>query len=274
MPWIKSVGATYWALYTATFFALAIWESFRPKRALHFSTERRWGRHAMLLALSGAALAAIFRVTPVVLATAVAGSRFGILNRPWLPFTVRFVMALLALDLAHYGMHKIFHSVPYLWRVHQVHHSDPDYDVSTAARFHPLEVVLAQAAYLGVVALLAPPPAAAFAAELLTVVFNLFEHANVDVPPWAEKRLRRVVITPGLHRIHHSEEAAEQYRNLGQTFSWWDRLFGTYLAQAAAGEGGIVTGISGRRNERSLGLGFMLAEPFERKPETRKEPVS
>jgi sterol desaturase/sphingolipid hydroxylase (fatty acid hydroxylase superfamily) len=261
------LSAAYWTLFAVLFLAFAVWESFRPKRPLSFSTERRWGRHALLLAVSGAAQTAIFRVPPVVLAAAVASSRFGILNRPWLPFTLRCVIAVLALDLTHYGTHRILHSVPCLWRVHEVHHSDPDYDVSTAARFHPLEVVAVQGVYLGVVALLAPPPAAVFAAELLTVALNLFAHANVSVPPGTEKLLRRVIITPGLHRIHHSEVVAEQSHNLGQTFPWWDRLFGTYLAQPAAGEEGIVTGITGLRNDQSLGFGFMLAEPFRRRSE-------
>ena len=274
LPWSKIEGAIYWALFALLFLALAVWESFRPRRPLSLRTERRWWCHAMLLAVSGVAQTALFRVAPVALAAAVAGSRFGILNRPWLPFTVRCGVAVLALDLTHYSTHRIFHAVPFLWRVHEVHHSDPDYDVSTAGRFHPLEVVSVEGVYLAVIALLAPPLVAVFAAELLTLALNLFAHANVSVPPAAEKLLRRAIVTPDLHRIHHSEDAREQFRNLGQTFSWWDRLFGTYLAKPAAGEEGIITGITGLRNENSTGLGFMLAEPFRPRPKAQKNPAS
>ena len=265
VQWGKIEGATYWGLFLVTFFALAIWESFRPRRALAFSTERRWGRHAMLFAVTALLQTLISRVTPVMVALAVAGSHFGILNRTWLPLPVQFVAAVLVLDLTHYATHRLFHAVPLLWRVHEVHHSDPDYDVSTAVRFHPLETVSVQAVYLGFIALLAPPPAAAFAAEFITLAVNLWVHANVSVSSEVEMQLRRVLITPDLHRIHHSTDIAEQSRNLGQTFPWWDRIFGTYLAEPAAGQEGMVTGITGMRQERSLGLGFMLAEPFKRR---------
>ncbi len=132
MPWTKIEGPAYWTLFVVMFLVLAVWESLRPKRPLSFSAERRWGRHAMLLAVSSAAQTALLRISPVVLAVAAANSRFGLLNRPWLPFTVRCVAAMLVLDLTHDCTHRIFHSVPLLWRVHEVHHSHPDYDVSNS----------------------------------------------------------------------------------------------------------------------------------------------
>jgi sterol desaturase/sphingolipid hydroxylase (fatty acid hydroxylase superfamily) len=224
----------------------------------------------VLLAISGIAQTLIFRATPVVVAVAVADSRFGILNRPWIPLLVNCAAAILVLDLAHYGMHRAFHSFSLLWRIHEVHHSDPDYDVSTAGRFHPFEVVLMQGGYLALVAVLAPPPGAVFAAELISVVLNLFAHANVRLPRWMENTLRRAIVTPGLHRIHHSQEVPEQMRNFGQTFSWWDRLFGTFLGDAARGEG-MVTGIPELRNSASLELGFMLVEPLRRR---KADPIS
>ena len=128
-------------------------------------------------------------------------------------------------------------TLPLLWRVHEVHHSDPDYDVSTAARFHPIEVVSVQGAYLAAVALLAPPPIAVFLSELLTVVLNLFAHANASFPRKVEKCLGIVFMTPDVHRIHHSADEADHSRNFGQTFIWWDRIFGTYLSQPRVGKG-------------------------------------
>jgi sterol desaturase/sphingolipid hydroxylase (fatty acid hydroxylase superfamily) len=268
MPWIKILSAAYWVLFVAAFLAVAVWESFQPKRALSAPAERRWGRHALLLAVSSVAQKAVFRVSPVVVAVAAANSRFGVFNKPWLPFVVRCGAAVLLLDLVQYGVHRTFHSVSFLWRIHEVHHSDPDYDVSTAGRFHPLEVIAVQGVNLAAVALLALPPIGVLVSGLLGLVINFFVHANASLPGWAERLLRSMIITPDLHRIHHSEEIGEQQRNLGQTFSWWDRLFGTYLAKPAAGEAGIVTGIKGLQNGESLGLGFMLAEPFRARSKT------
>jgi sterol desaturase/sphingolipid hydroxylase (fatty acid hydroxylase superfamily) len=186
---------------------------------------------------------------------------------------VRCAATILLLDLLNYAAHRTFHSVSFLWRVHEVHHSDPDYDVSTAARFHPIEVVGVQGAHLAVIALLAPPALAVFIAGLLTEVLNLFVHANASLPGWVERWLRIVFITPDLHRIHHSEDIGEQQRNLGQTFAFWDRLFGTFQQdEPRAGE--ITTGLKGFQNAESFGLGFMLMGPFQSRPQPQPDPVS
>lgn len=265
MPWVRFEEAAYWILFSGTFLAIAVWESFRPRATLNWPTQYRWGRHAMILAISAMAQTALFRVTPVVVAASVSGSRFGILNRAWMPFPVRCAAAILLLDLARYGLHRAFHAVAFLWRVHAVHHSDPDYDVSTAGRFHPIEVVVMQGAYLALVAVLAPPVAAVLASELLAVVLNFFAHANAAVPRRVERILRLAFITPDIHRVHHSERIEEQSRNFGQTFSWWDRLFGTFQSGNEDSKEVATTGITGLRNSTSLNLGFMLAEPFRHK---------
>jgi sterol desaturase/sphingolipid hydroxylase (fatty acid hydroxylase superfamily) len=147
-----------------------------------------------------------------------------------------------------------------------VHHSDPDFDVSTGFRAHPLEVVYTQGAVLAAVALLAPPVAAVLVFELLIGVESCFGHANVALPAWLDKPLRTVVITPDMHRIHHSVDAREQCRNLGDIFPWWDRLLGTYLAHPAAGDDRIVVGLAGVERSRSMDLSFMLSEPFLPRP--------
>jgi sterol desaturase/sphingolipid hydroxylase (fatty acid hydroxylase superfamily) len=159
-------------------------------------------------------------------------------------------------------MHWAYHSVPLLWRVHQVHHSDPDFDVSTAARVHPIEVVLTQGAYLAVIAIFAPPVIGVLAAELISAFQSFFGHANASLPAWVEKPMRRLFVTPDMHRIHHSENAGEQSRNLGDIFPWWDHLFRTYLAVPAAGQKGMIVGLKGYQNDASLGLAFMLTQPF------------
>ena len=274
MPWIRFQGPAYWFLFVGVFLAVAVWESCRPRAPLDWPTGRRWERHAMILALAVIARNVLLPIGAVAVAVTVSGSRFGILNNPWLPFFVRCALTFLLLDLARYGVHRAFHALSFLWRIHEVHHSDPDYDVSTAGRFHPLEVVLEQGVLLALIALLAPPPIAVFGDVLITVVLNLFVHANASLPAPLEKALRRAFVTPDLHRIHHSEKMQEQLRNFGQTFSWWDRLFGTFLAKPAGGDDGLITGIKELRNSASLDLGFMLAEPFRRRPPEETDPAS
>jgi len=264
--WIRIESAAYWSVFVAAFLACAVWESFRPKR--NFSgTERRWGKHGILLIICTVASVALYRISPVVMALNVTGSRFGLLNRTWLPFAARCVIAILALDLVRYSTHRLSHSVGALWRFHQVHHSDPDFDISTALRVHPVEVVLTQGAYLLAVAVLAPPMVAVLIAELGSILQSFFSHANASLPRWVEKPLRAVFVTPDMHRIHHSEEVVEQYKNLSDIFPWWDHLFGTYVEKPAAGDDKIVTGLKGFQNERSLGIGFMLAQPFRKDSE-------
>jgi len=262
MPWVRIEGAAYWICFVAVFLTVALWESFHPKRKLSIAAERRWKNHGILLASAAAILTLLLRSSPVVVALMVAGSRFGVLNKPWAPLIVRSAITVVLLDLLQYWIHWSFHRIPLLWRVHQVHHSDPDYDVSTAGRFHPLESLYSQGIRLGAIALLAPPAAGVFIAELLTVILNLSAHANASLPARIEQRVRSVFITPDLHRVHHSRDAEEQQRNLGQTFPWWDRIFGTYSARAAKPVQDFRTGLEGLENFDCVGIGFMLAEPF------------
>jgi sterol desaturase/sphingolipid hydroxylase (fatty acid hydroxylase superfamily) len=272
--WIRIESTAYWAALVVAFLACAIWESFRPKRNFG-GTERRWGKHGLMLIICTVASVGLYRISPVVMAFNVSGSRFGLLNRSWLPFAVRCVIAILALDLVRYSTHRLSHAVGVLWRFHQVHHSDPDFDVSTGLRVHPVDLVMTQGAYLVAVAVLAPPLVAVLIAELLGALQSFFTHANASLPRWADKKLRAVFVTPDMHRIHHSEEMAEQFKNLSDIFPWWDYLFGTYLEKPAAGDDKLATGLKGFQNERSLGIGFMLAQPFRTEIEqTAPEAVS
>ncbi|MBZ5673367.1 MAG: sterol desaturase family protein [Acidobacteriia bacterium] len=271
MPWERIESYSYWILFAATFLGVAVWESFRPKQKLSATPERRWGRHGLVLLICTVISVGLYRASPVVVAIAFAGNRYGLLNKPWIPFAVRCILAVLLLDFVKYATHWAFHSVSFLWRVHQVHHSDPDFDVSTAARVHPIEVVLTQGAYFAVIAVFALPVMGVLIAELVAGFQSFFEHANASLPAWAERPLRRFIVTPDMHRIHHSEEIGEQFTNYGETFPWWDQLFRTYLAAPAAGYEGMIVGLKGYQNDASLGMGFMLTQPFLRE---RKEPAS
>ena len=262
MDWIRIENGAYWSVFVASFLGVAIWETFRPRGDLSVPAARRWGNHSVLLILSTVISVALLRGSPVILAASVASSSFGLLNRPQLPSAARWILALLLLDLVRYATHRIFHAVPLLWRVHQVHHSDPDFDVSTALRFHPVEVIFTHGAYLAAVAVLAPPPGAVLLSGLLGTFQNFFEHANASLPGWLQKRVSVAFFTPDTHRIHHSEEIWEQNRNFGQVFSWWDRLFHTYVPAPAAGQDAMIVGLRGFQNSGSLGVAFMLTQPF------------
>jgi sterol desaturase/sphingolipid hydroxylase (fatty acid hydroxylase superfamily) len=262
MNWLRFGSAVYWACFVAAFLAIAVWESFQPKRELSQPAERRWKNHGALLLITAALSTLLLRVSPMVVSTMAAGSRFGILNKPWLPLVVRCALTVVLLDLLQYWIHWSFHRAPWLWRVHAVHHSDPDYDVSTAARFHPVESLYTQGIRFAAIAVLAPPVEGVFAAELLAAILNLSVHANASLPTPVEKLVRMIWITPDLHRLHHSEDATEQQRNFGQTFPWWDRWFGTYAATARADGSNFRTGLKDLGDGDRLGIGFMLAEPF------------
>jgi len=262
VTWDKIESYSYWVVFAATFLGVAVWESFRPKRTLSVGPERRWGRHGLVLIVCTVISVGLYRVSPVVVAMVFADNRYGLLNKPWIPFLGRCVLAILLLDLAKYAVHRAFHSVAFLWRVHRVHHSDPDFDVSTSARVHPIEVVLTQGAYFAVIAIFAPPIIGVLTAEILSAFESFFGHANASLPEWVEKPLRRLFVTPDMHRIHHSEEIGEQCTNYGDCFPWWDRLFRTYLADPAAGRDRMVVGLKGYQNDASLGVAFMLTQPF------------
>jgi sterol desaturase/sphingolipid hydroxylase (fatty acid hydroxylase superfamily) len=267
MTWTRIEIDAYWLIFLTSFLAVAMWESHWPKRSLSTAVTRRWSRHGIMLLASTVIPTLLFRTSPILVALAVAHSRFGLLNRPWQPFVVRFVAAVLVLDLVRYGVHRFHHALPLLWRVHHVHHSDPDIDLSTGARAHPLETILMQGANLAAVAILAAPPAAVLVIELFSSAQSFFSHANGSLPGWIEKPARRIFVTPDMHRIHHSEEILEQSRNFGDIFPWWDHLFRTYLEAPAAGQERMVVGLKGFQNDESLNVSFMLLHPFRLQPD-------
>jgi len=263
VDWTRIESSSYWIMFVAAFLAFAMWESVRPKRDFR-RTEQRWLKHGAMLVICTVISVSIWRVGPVALAFGVRGNRYGLLNQAWMPTAVRFVLAILVLDFVKYLIHRVHHSVFLLWRVHQVHHSDPEFDVSTGLRVHPIEVTISQGVYLLAVAALAPPVMAVLTAELLSAFQSFFSHANASLPGWIERPLRLVLVTPDMHRTHHSVEIQEQYKNLGDIFPWWDRLCGTYLETPAAGDEGVVTGLKGCEGDTVLGVRSMLAQPFRK----------
>jgi sterol desaturase/sphingolipid hydroxylase (fatty acid hydroxylase superfamily) len=254
------VSITWWLL-VAAFVLVALVETFRPRRALALPNARRWAGNG-LIALTHVGVYAIFPLGATMVAVLVSKSPYGLLNGPRTPFALRFVVAVILLDLLRYGVHYLFHRIPVLWRIHQVHHSDPDFDLTTGVRNHPAEVFLIQGAYLAAVALIAPPPIAVLVVGFATAMQNLFSHANLNLPRWIEGPLRYFLVTPEMHRIHHSDQYKEQNTNFGFLFPFWDRLFRTYCSAPALEHDKMGIGLQGFQDDRSMNPLHLLAMPF------------
>jgi sterol desaturase/sphingolipid hydroxylase (fatty acid hydroxylase superfamily) len=187
---------------------------------------------------------------------------WGLLNNLLIPSWLGLVASVVLLDLAIYLQHVMFHAVPALWRVHRMHHADLDFDVTTGARFHPIEIVLSMLIKLGVVAALGTPALGVLIFEVLLNATSMFNHGNVYLPETLDRYLRWCVVTPDMHRVHHSVVTVETNSNFGFNLPWWDRLLGTYRDQPAAGHEGMTIGIEQFRAARELWLDRMLLQPF------------
>lgn len=264
----------YWGVPIFLGIFLGIWEMFRPRRIHALSKTHRWLTHGFLNTLGDAIVVLIFPVGAVAVAFAVRNSAYGVLNHATLPLPVNVLLTFLLLDLYHYASHYLRHSIPLLWRFHQVHHSDRDFDVATAFRFHPGESLLAQAPYLLLIAVLAPTPIAMVCYELANIAQNVWSHANLRLPQRLERACGSILVTPEFHRIHHSIDADEQMSNLAVLFSFWDRLFHTYRAHPSAGEDNISFGLEEVTATQSIQPLAMLALPFSRQPTALLQPQS
>jgi sterol desaturase/sphingolipid hydroxylase (fatty acid hydroxylase superfamily) len=213
----------------------------------------------------------VFPATAVGVAMAVEGANWGPLNVLGVPQGLAIAVAIVVLDLAIYAQHVLFHAVPVLWRLHRMHHADLDLDVTTGVRFHPIEIALSMGIKLGLIALLGAPALAVLVFEVLLNATSMFNHANVSMPLRLDRVLRWLVVTPDMHRTHHSIVMQETNSNFGFNLPWWDRLFGTYRANPAAGHEAMTIGIDRFRNSEELRLDRMLTQPFrDDQPDRRK----
>jgi sterol desaturase/sphingolipid hydroxylase (fatty acid hydroxylase superfamily) len=248
--------------FLGVFSVMALWEFAMPRRRLRESKSTRWTNNLLLVGLNTILLRVLFPTTAVGLAIGVGESGTGLLNHFTVPFPVAVVLSILLLDLVIYLQHLMFHAVPVLWRLHRMHHADLDFDVTTGARFHPIEIVLSMLIKFAAIALLGAPALAVLVFEVLLNATAMFNHANVRIPRAIDRLLRWIVVTPDMHRVHHSVDAPETNSNFGFNLPWWDRLFGTYRAQPAAGHEKMTIGIGQFRAARDLWLDRMLAIPF------------
>jgi len=242
---------------------MAAWEALAPRRALLFPRRVRWTGNLGLVALNALVVRLVFPVAAVGFAALAAERGWGVLNAFDMPSWVAFGLSLLALDLAIYFQHVMFHAVPILWRLHRVHHADPDFDVMTGARFHPVEILLSMLVKLAAIAVIGAPAAAVLAFEVLLNACAMFNHGNVAIAAPIDRALRRVIVTPDMHRIHHSMEMAETNSNYGFNLAWWDRLLGTYRAEPSLPQERMRIGVEGiTGDDRAVTLTGMLAIPF------------
>lgn len=241
---------------------MASWEIMSPRRRLTTAKWRRWAGNLSVVVLNTLIVRMLFAGGAMGMALLAADQGWGLLNRLSLPAWFGGLLAVMALDFVLYLQHVMFHAVPAFWRFHMMHHADLDCDVTTGARFHPVEVVLSTLIKLAAVVLLGASPAAVLSFEVLLNATSMFNHSNIWMPPAVDRLLRRLVVTPDMHRVHHSILPRETNTNFGFNLPWWDRLLGTYRAEPAQGQEGMVLGLEQFRDPARLTLAGMLLLPF------------
>lgn len=245
---------------------MAGWETVAPKRKLTTGKTRRWTTNLTIIGLDNLLVIFLIPVTVIQVSLAAQASKWGLFNQLDLPPVLTVLLSVLVLDLVIYLQHLMFHAVPLFWRLHMVHHADLDIDVTTGLRFHPVEIILSVFIKIATVAALGPPILAVLIFEILLNATAMFNHGNVALPTNIDRWLRLMVVTPDMHRVHHSVIIRETNSNFGFNFPWWDRLFGTYRPQPVQGHQKMTIGLSQYRNAADLGLGKVLLLPVTGNP--------
>jgi len=248
--------------FLGVFAILASAEVFMPRRRLTTSKSRRWFANLTIIALNPLSVALIYPILPVGVAQVAAEKSWGLLNQWSLPYGLEVLIGVVALDFVVYAQHVLHHAIPVLWRLHMVHHADLDFDMTTGLRFHPIEIIVSMAIKLSAVAALGAPPLAVLIFEVALNTTSMFNHSNIRIPEKVDRILRLLVVTPDMHRVHHSVVIRETNSNYGFNLPWWDRLLGTYKNQPAKGHSDMVIGLSQFRDPQKLSLPRLLILPF------------
>lgn len=248
--------------FLGVFTLVALAEIIAPRRVLTMSRAVRWFGNLGIVFLNTVVVRLLFPVAAVGMALLAEERGWGLMNNFAMPAWLALLLGVVLLDFAIYLQHVMFHAVPLLWRLHMMHHADLDYDVTTGTRFHPIEIILSMFIKLTAVSVLGPSAPAVLVFEVLLNATAMFNHGNLRIPPRIDRVLRLIVVTPDMHRVHHSVIARETNSNFGFNLPWWDRLFGTYRAQPRSGHEGMTIGLSQFRDPCKLTLPWMLALPF------------
>jgi sterol desaturase/sphingolipid hydroxylase (fatty acid hydroxylase superfamily) len=250
--------------FLAFFFGMAAWELLAPQRVLKLSKLFRWTNNLGLVVLNTVLLRLLFPFAAVGMAAYCAKQGWGVLNQFVVPFWLAVPLAVVLMDFVIWLQHVMVHHVPVLWRLHRVHHADPDYDLTTGARFHPVEIILSMLIKFATIAVIGAPVLAVVLFEIILSSAAMFNHGNIRLPVGIDKVLRWFIVTPDMHRVHHSVVVDETNSNYGFNLSVWDRLFGTYREQPRAGQLGMTIGIDGFTSPREISrLDGMLLMPFK-----------
>ncbi len=250
------------AAFLSVFILLAVLEAVWPRRPLTVSKPQRWLVNLALVATNTLLMRLVVPLAPFALATLAQSKGWGLFPLLQLSGPLEIGVSLLVLDLIIYTQHRIFHRTPLLWRLHRMHHTDLDLDVTSGTRFHPLEIFLSLAIKLSAVLLLGISPLAVLLFEILLNATSMFNHANLRLPLPLDRWLRLVLVTPDMHRVHHSVIPRETNSNFGFNLPWWDRLLGTYQAQPREGHEGMSIGLKQWRDQGQLGWWQLLKIPF------------
>jgi sterol desaturase/sphingolipid hydroxylase (fatty acid hydroxylase superfamily) len=250
------------AAAAAVFAVMALWEALAPRRPWSVGRLARWPHNLGIVVIDALAVRILIPAAAVGAALVAAGNGWGLFHVAGLRLSLASPLGFLALDVAIYAQHVAFHKVPLLWRLHRMHHADLDIDVTTGVRFHPIEIVLSMLIKIAVVLALGIPPVAVFVFEVVLNATSMFNHGNVAMPSWLDRVLRLIVVTPDMHRVHHSIAPRETDSNFGFNLPWWDRLFGTYRAAPQAGHDRMTIGLSTFRDRAELRLDRLLTQPF------------
>ncbi|ALA18503.1 sterol desaturase [Chelatococcus sp. CO-6] len=248
--------------FVAVFAAMALWEVLAPRR--HDLADRpvRWTNNLGILLVDALVVRLVAPASAVGIALAVEAKGWGLLPLLGAPYWLAFLVSVVILDLVIYAQHVVFHHVPLLWRLHRMHHADTVIDVSSGGRFHPGEILLSLAIKGVAILVLGAPAAAVLAFEVLLNATSMFNHANIRIPARLEPVLRWLVVTPDMHRVHHSTLRRETDSNFGFNLPWWDRLFGTYRAEPEKGHDAMTLGLDEFRDPRERWLDRLVTQPL------------
>ena len=250
--------------FLGAFALVALWELVAPRRVLTVSKTLRWASNLGLVVLNTVLLRLFFPLAAVGVAAFCTTNGWGLLNHFQVSFWVAVPVTVIAMDFVIWLQHVMVHAVPALWRLHRVHHADLDYDVTTGSRFHPLEIGLSMLIKVATITVLGPPVVAVVIFEVLLNATSMFNHGNIRLPDALDRVLRWIIVTPDMHRVHHSIEDDETNSNFGFNLPWWDRLLGTYRDQPRAGHEAMTIGIRGHTDPREVArLDGMLLLPFK-----------
>jgi sterol desaturase/sphingolipid hydroxylase (fatty acid hydroxylase superfamily) len=250
------------SVFAAVLLLVALWEIIAPRRTLQVNKRKRWLTNLSLVVIDTVAVRFMFPILPVALAQVAESRGWGLFNSVSLTLWLNILLSFIILDFIIYLQHRLFHHIPLLWRLHRMHHTDLDLDVTSGNRFHPLEIVISMLIKMAAIILLGAPAVAVLAFEVVLNACAMFNHGNIKLPAAVDRLLRLVLVTPDMHRVHHSVIVRETNSNFGFNLPWWDRICRTYRPQPEKGHLDMTIGLREYRNPEKLTLPRLLVQPF------------